>query len=89
MDLNDYRNTLDDIDTQLLALFQARMDTVRQIAAYKKRHRLPVLSAGREQEILDRVRTASGDTLAPYAVSLFETLLSVSRDYQEALCRDV
>lgn len=85
MDLNDYRNTLDEIDTQLLALFQTRMDTVKQIAAYKKKHQLPILSAGREQEILERVRAASGDDLAPYAVSLFETLLSVSRDYQKTL----
>lgn len=88
MELNDYRTRLDEIDTQLLALFAERMDTAAEIAAYKKAHDLPVLAPQREQDILMRVRQSSGETLAPYAVSLFQTLLSLSRAYQETLLKD-
>ncbi len=85
MELKDYRNQLDAIDAQLLALFQERMAIVQQVADYKKAHEIPILASGREQEILERVRTLSGEELAPYAQTLFETLLSVSRAYQKTL----
>lgn len=88
MDLKDYRNKLDTIDGKILALFRERMETVEAIAAYKKAHDLPVLAPGREQEILDRVRAASGETLAPYAAQLFETLMSLSREYQKTMMDD-
>ena len=88
MDLTDYRNKLDGIDSQILALFKERMETVADIAAYKKENGLPVLAAGREKEILDRVREESGKDLAPYAVSLFETLMHLSREYQKTLLND-
>ena len=88
MDLKDYRNKLDQIDANILALFRQRMETVGEIAVYKKEHGLPVLAAGREKEILDRVRAESGEDLAPYAVSLFETLMYLSREYQKTLLSD-
>lgn len=88
MDLKDYRNKLDTIDGKILALFRERMETVEAIAAYKKAHDLPVLAPGREQEILDRVRASSGETLAPYAAHLFETLMSLSREYQKTMMDD-
>lgn len=88
MDLKNYRNKLDTIDGEILTLFRSRMETVEAIAAYKKAHNLPVLAPGREQEILDRVRAESGEELAPYAVSLFETLMHLSREYQKTKLDD-
>ena len=88
MELKDYRNKLDRIDQEILALFHERMETVESIAAYKKAQGLPVLAAGWEKEILDRVRASSRDELAPYAATLFETLMYLSRDYQKTLLDD-
>ena len=85
MDLKDYRNKLDTIDTEIIRLFCERMETVRDIAEYKKAHELPILAPGREKEILDRVRSLSGEELSPYAQTLFETLMYVSREYQKTL----
>jgi len=85
MELKDYREKLDDIDAQIVALFCERMDTVRGIAEYKKTHEMPVLAPGREKEILERVGALSGDELSPYARTLFETLMYVSREYQKTL----
>lgn len=85
MELKECRNKLDVIDKQLIDLFLERMDTVKQVAEYKKEHDLPILASGREQEILERVRTLSGEEMAPYAQTLFETLLYVSREYQKTL----
>ena len=85
MELKDYREKLDTIDAQIIRLFCERMETVQQIAEYKKAHDLPILAPSREQEILQRVRELSGAELAPYAQTLFETLMSVSREYQKTL----
>ena len=49
MDLKDYRKQIDEIDDQLVKLFQQRMETAADIAAYKKANKLPVLDAGRER----------------------------------------
>ena len=88
MDLKDYRNKLDTIDREILTLFHERMETVEAIAAYKKAQGLPVLAPGREKEILDRVRESSSKELAPYAATLFETLMYLSREYQKTLLDD-
>lgn len=85
MELKEYREQLDRIDAQLIALFRERMETVERIAEYKKEHGMPVLAPGRETEILARVRSLSGEELAPYAATLFETLMYVSREYQKTL----
>ena len=85
MELKDCRNKLDVIDKQLIDLFLERMETVKTVAKYKKEHGLPILASGREKEILDRVRMLSGEEMAPYAQTLFETLLYVSREYQKTI----
>ena len=85
MELKEYREKLDTIDRQIIDLFCQRMETVQQVAEYKKANDMPILVPGREKEILERVRTLSGEELAPYAQTLFETLLYVSREYQKTL----
>ena len=83
MELKDYREQLDQIDDQLTALFKRRMETVRQVADYKKEHNTPVLAASRERDILYRVTGACGEELQEYTKILYMTLLELSRDYQE------
>lgn len=97
MDLQDYRAELDRIDDEIAALFKRRMETVRNVADYKKEHNTPVLNAGRERDILYRVTGACGEELQEYTKILYSTILELSRDYQEnrlntgesALCRDI
>ena len=52
MELKDYRAKLDTIDDQIAALFKERMETVKDVADYKKANNTPVLASGREREIL-------------------------------------
>ena len=83
MDLQDYRAQLDQIDDQLVSLFKQRMETVKNVADYKKEHNLPVLASGRERDILYRVTGLCGPELEEYTKILYSTLLELSRDYQE------
>ena len=83
MELQDYRDRLDQIDGQLAELFKRRMETVREVADYKKEHGTPVYAAGRERDILYRVTGLCGPELEEYTKILYSTLLELSRDYQE------
>lgn len=82
MDLNDYRRQIDEIDTQLLALFAQRMEVAAGIAAYKKEHGLPVLDSSRERQKLLDIAAKSPDAVKEYAVSLYSLLFELSRGYQ-------
>ena len=85
MELKDYRDRLDQIDDQIVSLFKQRMETVQEIADYKRSHNTPVLNAGREDAILCRVTDLVGEELQEYVRCLFITLMKLSRDYQTAL----
>ena len=83
MDLKECRETIDVIDNQIITLFKQRMGIVVDIAAYKREHNLPILSTGREQEVLERISAAAGEELAPYAQELFKKLFELSKEYQK------
>lgn len=82
MDLNFLRQQIDDIDRQLLVLFQQRMAVVEQVARYKQAHGLPVRHPEREAAVLDKVRADADAAYAPYAVDFFRGLMALSRQLQ-------
>ncbi len=88
LDLQEIRKSLDGIDDQMVELFSRRMRLVKDVAAYKKEHGLPVLDAGREEKILDRVSEKAGESLAPYVRRVYETMFAVSREYQAEQWKD-
>lgn len=52
--LQELREVIDGIDSQLITLFEQRMNTVIHIAEYKLENGLPVLNAGREQAVIEK-----------------------------------
>ena len=59
MELSDYRQKLDGIDSRLLALFIERMEIVAEIAAWKRKNKLPVLDERREREKREAIAAQS------------------------------
>ena len=90
-DLNDYRKEIDEIDTQLISLFERRMDVVRKIGRYKKEHNLSVLQTGREQAVLQKAaENLKNPEYAADAVHFMRMVMEISRmaqrrDQQESL----
>ena len=85
MELSDYRRQIDDIDSQLLALFYRRMDVAAQIGGYKKAHNLPALDAGRERAKLQQIAYSAPEALRDYTVSLYSLIFELSRSCQNRL----
>ena len=82
LDLKEIRNQLDTIDDQMIALFSQRMQLVAKVAAYKKEKGMPILDAGREQQIIDRLAEKAGKDMAEDTAQLYQMIFSLSRAYQ-------
>ena len=52
-DLKFYRDKIDEIDSQLVDLFEERMEIVLTIADYKKENNIPIFNESREQEVIE------------------------------------
>lgn len=82
-DLNDYRRQIDQIDVQLVRLFEQRLNTILQIAAYKKNRQMPILQSGREEDVLRQaVSLLENPDFEPEIEALFRSVMQVSRHLQ-------
>ena len=81
MDLKDYRQQIDDLDREMAAIFEKRMEISRLVAIYKKENNLPLQDIGREELMLEKLKESTGDELYPYSRKFFSYLLELSKDY--------
>lgn len=85
-ELEDLRRQIDEIDRQIVPLYERRMDICRRVGEYKLAHNLPVLDAGREREVLaDKTAVVKDTTLKPYLTALYEQIMAQSRLIQTKL----
>ncbi|MCR1906482.1 bifunctional chorismate mutase/prephenate dehydratase [Intestinimonas butyriciproducens] len=88
-ELDTLRSEIDEIDTQLTALFLRRMDVTARVGAYKQENGLPVLDEAREQEVLARKSAAVSDPARRADVTaLYETIMGLSRRQQRNLVNE-
>ena len=78
------RQKIDAIDKEIAALFVERMKISKAVSRIKKQNSLDTYVPDREKMVLENVSRLCGDRLAPYAVRLWETILALSREYQDA-----
>ena len=89
-ELHELRQELDQLDREVVALFEKRMAIARQVAQYKLAHDLPVLDQSREAQVIaSREAMLADAALAPSIRTLFETIMALSRQEQETLIREV
>lgn len=81
--LADLRSKIDHIDLELLRLFATRMETVLEIAEYKRANKLDILDSAREQKVLAKTEIIEEQNLRRYAVDFLQTLMNLSKEYQQ------
>ena len=77
------REHINEIDSRLVPLFEARMRAADDVAAVKQRYNVPVYDASREAAVIERALRRLQD--ASYAESLhlfYQSLMSISRQHQ-------
>ncbi len=83
IDLLDHRRMIDEIDRQMVELFEKRMELAMDIAAYKKSVGKPIFDAAREEEKLIALQGLTDNEFNQRAiVDLFKQIMSMSRRLQ-------
>ena len=82
-ELDMMRGAIDEIDNQIVHLFERRMALAGDVAAYKREQGLPVSDRTREREIVSRVTQGMDEQNAAYTKVLFSTLFDLSRSAQD------
>ncbi len=81
--ISNLRDRINCIDRELVKLFEERMETVAEIAEYKKRNNMGIVDAGREKEIIERAVSLLGNkNLKEYLSFFMEDLITLSKHYQ-------
>ncbi len=83
MDISDWRDKIDEVDRELVALLNRRANCVLEIAKLKQRQGLPIYEPQREEEIFRNVVAANHGPLEPEALRrVFERIIDEGRSIQ-------
>ena len=86
MDLGKLREQIDEIDEQIVKLYEKRMEICSDVAAYKIETGKKVFDKTREEEKLRKVSSLTHNEFNSYGVKeLFEQIMSMSRKLQYRL----
>lgn len=86
MDLAELRDKIDEIDAEIVELYEQRMEVCKNVAQYKISTGKKVFDSQREKEKLEKVKSMVHDDFNKHGVEeLFEQLMSMSRKMQYKL----
>lgn len=88
MELTDIRKEINEVNDEMLKLFEKRMALCKEVALYKKENGMEIFVKSREDEILKEMREKSSKEIESYTEEFFETLMKLSRDYQKTVIED-
>ena len=86
--LDELRQEIDKIDSELAELLKKRLSAARGVAEYKAANNLPIHHKGREVDILDAFSQEFSAEEAPFARAFLKSTIRQSREYQYYLNRD-
>lgn len=86
MDLINLRAQIDEIDAEIVELYERRMEISRQVAEYKIETGKKVFDKAREEEKLRKVKSLTHNEFNSHGIEeLFEQIMSMSRKLQYRL----
>ncbi len=87
-ELEQCRKEIDEIDKELINLFERRMDIAIRVANYKKENDLPIYDEERESKVIkknvDNLKNKNYDLLAR---RFFLSIMELSRSLQESIIK--
>lgn len=82
-ELVEYRNQIDEIDNEIVKLFEKRMEVVINVAKYKLDNEIPILNSGRENIVIEKNKEKlNNHELDDSLEEFFKNLMMISRNYQ-------
>lgn len=85
-ELDSLRVKIEEVDQEILLLFEKRMEIIRKISQYKKLHNVAVVDLDRETTLINKYsKSLKNKDLSIYYHELLATFLKISKDYQKEL----
>lgn len=82
--LEEARLLLDDIDSQIIELFEKRMNVVIEVIKYKIENNIPVLDSSREVIMYEKnLKKIKNEQFKQYYKSVLDGFLKASKDMQQ------
>ena len=89
MDIEDWREKINDVDTQILELINKRSEFSIKIGEIKIHKRIPIHSPEREKIIMKRMQKANPGPLSDDGVlRIFERIIDESRKLEKDIAKD-
>jgi chorismate mutase len=83
MDISDWRQKIDELDEQIVALISKRAEAAKAIGELKRGSQLPVYEPGREQAVFDHIRAVNPGPLSGTELQdVYERIIDVMRTLQ-------
>lgn len=88
-DLTRYRNEIDEIDKELIQLFEKRMNTVLEIAKHKMKNNTTIFQKDREEKVLSKaVNNLDNKAYSQETIQFFNSIMEISRGLQKRIMDD-
>jgi chorismate mutase len=84
MDIEDWRNKIDELDRRIVALISERAQAAQAIGLLKQASKLPIYEPSREKVIFQNVRSANHGPLPDIELThIYERIIDVMRSMQK------
>lgn len=88
-ELDQCRKEIDQIDQELTALFEKRLEAVLKVGEYKKKHQLPILDASREEAVIQKnTERLNNPAFKKEIADFYRSLMGITKETQERLMRE-
>ena len=82
-DLETCRKEIDEIDQQMIALFEKRMNVAKDVITYKLAHNMEIFQSHRELQVIEKnTKRIHNDDLKDYAKTFIQDMMNISKSYQ-------
>jgi monofunctional chorismate mutase len=82
--LDESRVKIDEIDTQIIELYEKRMQLVKDVIQYKIENNMAILDSNREAAMLEKnLQKIKNEELKKYYKSVLDGYLKASKDMQK------
>ncbi|MDF9867056.1 chorismate mutase [Bacilli bacterium PM5-3] len=82
--LNDYRQEIDEIDDEIIALLTQRFEKSLEIGSYKKEKSLKIIDNKREEEIKDKIlKCKNSELIKEKILGVYFEIFSASKELQK------
>lgn len=81
--LENCREIIDQIDSEIIKLYEKRMDIVKEVIEFKIKNNIPVLDSSREEKMLIKnLEKIKNEDYKKYYISVLIGFLKASKDMQ-------